>query len=117
MLKQFDKDGDGQLNETERAAMLAAMAGRSGGPRGPRLSQEEILKRFDKDGDGQLNETERAAMRAAMGGGAAGGPGARAEKGRPKGRATTLLRRQATAARPSPKAHDQPRQRSRRRQP
>ena len=70
MLKQFDKDGDGQLDDTEREAMRAAMTARfgAGGPGGARLSREEALKRFDKNGDGELDETERAAMRAAMGG-------------------------------------------------
>jgi HlyD family secretion protein len=68
MMKQFDKNGDGQLDETERAAMQTAMRERFGGRGGgrPRLSQEELLKQFDKNGDGQLDETERAAMQTAM---------------------------------------------------
>jgi HlyD family secretion protein len=71
LLKEFDKDGDGQLNATERAAMQLAMETRFGGrgQGGPRLSQEEMLKRFDKNGDGKLDEQERAAMRESMGGG------------------------------------------------
>lgn len=73
MLRQFDKNGDGELDESERDAMRSAMAARFGGPGGPggggpRLSREEMLKRFDADGDGELNDTERAAMRDAMGG-------------------------------------------------
>jgi len=85
MLKQFDKDGDGQLNDTEREAMRTAMAARFGGDRtnsGPWLSQEEILKRFDKDGDGKLNEEEMAAMRESFGRGRGGqgkGPGRRGD--------------------------------------
>lgn len=87
MLKQFDKDGDGKLDDTERAAMGAAMAARfGGGPGGdrtnsrPRLSQEELLQRFDKNSDGKLDEDEMAAMRESFGRGRSGqgkGPGRR----------------------------------------
>lgn len=105
LIKQFDKNGDGQLDDSEREAMRAAMAARfgangSGGPGGPGgpggtgaqggpgggrggPNREEMLKQFDKDGDGQLNDEERAAMRQAFGGGSRtnrgdrprGGPG------------------------------------------
>ncbi len=71
LVKQFDKNGDGQLDDSEREAMRSAMVARfggQGGPGGPRLSREEMLKRFDKNGDGEIDETERAAMRSAMGG-------------------------------------------------
>lgn len=88
MLKQFDKNGDGQLDDSEREAMRAAMAARFGGPggtnAGPRLGREEMLKRFDKNGDGQLDDDERAAMREAFGGGGPGGP--RGSGGRGEGR-------------------------------
>jgi HlyD family secretion protein len=76
MMKQYDKNGDGELDETERAAMREAMAARFGAQGGPggqgrqggqRLSQEEMLKRFDKNSDGELDETERAAMRTELG--------------------------------------------------
>jgi len=87
MLKQFDKDGDGKLDDTERAAMGAAMMARvGGGPGGdrtnsrPRLSQEELLQRFDKNGDGKLDEDEMVAMRESFGRGRSGqgkGPGRR----------------------------------------
>jgi len=55
-IKEFDKDGDGKLNEEERKAMMAA-----------RMAMGENLrkqreKQFDKDGDGQLNDEERKAM-------------------------------------------------------
>lgn len=75
MLKQFDKDGDGQLDEAEREALRTAMAARFGG--GQRMNREEMMKRFDTDGDGQLSEEERAAMRQATGGGRGGGGGDR----------------------------------------
>ncbi len=104
--KQYDKDGDGQLNEAEREAMRVAMAERFGAMGGPgmrgtngpagggRFNREEMLKRFDTNGDGQLDETELAAMRASLGGGRGGegrgprrdgqtGPGAGAGSGRP----------------------------------
>jgi HlyD family secretion protein len=71
-MKQFDKNGDGQLDESEREAMRAAMAARfggAGGRGGPGLDREEMLKRFDKNGDGVLDESERAAMREAFPGG------------------------------------------------
>ena len=52
MIKQFDQNGDGRLDDTERAAARAAHRG-------------EFLKRFDRDGDGQLNDSEKAAARQA----------------------------------------------------
>ncbi len=91
LAKEFDKNGDGQLDDSEREAMRTAMAARfAGGPGGdrtnsrPRLTQEEILKRFDKDGDGKLNEEEMAAMRESFGRGRGGqgkGPGRRVDGG------------------------------------
>jgi hypothetical protein len=58
ILKKFDKDGDGKLNEEERAeARKSFGAGRP--PRPPAV----LIKKFDKDGDGKLNEEERAALR------------------------------------------------------
>lgn len=81
MTRQFDKDGDGQLNEEEQQAMREAMRQRfaaQGGP--PGFDREALTKQFDKDGDGQLNEEEQQAMREAMrqrfsGQGGPGGPG------------------------------------------
>ena len=72
LMKEFDKDGDGQLNEAERQAAMTAMrerfqgqgrgpAGRPGG--GPQMNREAMMKKFDKNGDGRLDETERAALR------------------------------------------------------
>ncbi len=91
MVKQFDKNGDGKLDDAEREAMRSAMAARfGGGPGGsrtnsrPRLSQEELVKRFDKNGDGKLDEEELAAMRESLGrgrGGSGKGPGRRESGG------------------------------------
>jgi HlyD family secretion protein len=71
MLKQFDKNGDGQLDESERETLRTTLAARLGGD-GKRPSREDMLKRFDKNGDGQLDDSEREAMRASFGG--QGGP-------------------------------------------
>ena len=49
MIKKFDKDGDGKLNEEERKAAEEAR-------------KAEMLKRFDKDGDGKISDEERKAM-------------------------------------------------------
>lgn len=75
MVKQFDKNGDGQLDETEGAAMREALSqrfgqagrGGAGGQRGQMPNREEMLKRFDKNGDGEIDEQEREAMRAEFG--------------------------------------------------
>ena len=105
MLKRFDLNEDGKLDEAEKAAMKEArkkqpaaprgtaeigsmgtggepgMGNRAGEPRGDRFLKE-MMKRFDKDGDGKLDEAELAeAMkaRAEFGqnrGAGAGGPGA-----------------------------------------
>lgn len=75
VIKQYDKDGDGQLNDSEREAMRGAMAARFGGQAGQPgqggpgrggFNFAEVLKEYDKDGDGQLSDTEREAMRSAM---------------------------------------------------
>jgi HlyD family secretion protein len=80
-MKQFDKNGDGEIDESEREGMRTAMAARFGGgapdgsgapPQGM-PNREDMMKRFDKDGDGKLDDSEREAMRASMGG--QGGPG------------------------------------------
>jgi len=47
-LQQFDSDGNGSLDKTERAAAKAT-----------------FVKKWDADGDGQLSDAERAAARAA----------------------------------------------------
>jgi len=59
ILEKFDKDGDGKLNEEERAAAKAAFQEKHPD------AKEKVLAYFDKDGDGKLNEEERAAAKAA----------------------------------------------------
>jgi len=60
VVNEFDKNGDGRIDETERAAM--AQANRARAEANPR-----ILRRFDKDRDGKLNDSEWAAARAQVG--------------------------------------------------
>ena len=57
LLKQFDKNGDGKLDDAERAQADKAIEQFRDRAEKRRA---EILKRFDKDGDGELNEAERA---------------------------------------------------------
>lgn len=94
MLKKFDKDGDGKLNDEEKAAMKAEWQKRRGeGGKGPDAARRaEMMKKFDKDGDGKLSEEERAAMRAEMQkkrgeGGKAAGKGKAEGKAKPKKKA------------------------------
>ena len=70
-IKKFDKDGDGKLSETERAAAKKAAAkrgnkGQPGDTRRPSPDRQALLKKFDKDGDGKLNQAEQTALRNAM---------------------------------------------------
>jgi Ca2+-binding EF-hand superfamily protein len=57
MLKKYDKNGDGQLDETEKAAMREEMR---------KKREEERLKKYDKNGDGKLDDAEKEAMREDM---------------------------------------------------
>lgn len=59
MLKQFDKDGDGYLNEAELAEAKASLKERR--KRFEEMQKkhaERVLKEFDKDGDGKLSAEE-----------------------------------------------------------
>lgn len=62
-LEQWDTDGDGQLNETERAAAHEGAQQRHAD--WERLRQE-AMTRFDVDGDGRLSPEERQNLRAWM---------------------------------------------------
>ena len=55
-LKQFDKDGDGKLNEEERKAMMEARKAM-----GEKMRKDRE-KEFDKNGDGNLDDAEKTAM-------------------------------------------------------
>ena len=62
VMKKFDKDGDGKLNEEEKAELRKQMAERGAGRKVPPF----IMEKFDKDGDGKLCDDERAEARKAM---------------------------------------------------
>ncbi len=69
-LKKFDKDGDGQLSEEERAEakkFYQSQGGRAGGQGKPGQGSNRaaIMKRFDKNGNGKIDEDEKQAMVAA----------------------------------------------------
>jgi hypothetical protein len=56
MLKEFDKNGDGKLDDAERATMESTLAQR----------HADMVKRFDANGDGTLDDAERAKMHDAL---------------------------------------------------
>ncbi len=60
IIEKFDKDGDGKLNEDERAAAKEAMKGRE------EEFKKKMLEKFDKDGNGELSEEEKEEMKKAM---------------------------------------------------
>ena len=70
LLKRFDKNGDGKLDEAELAdaheAMLQEQMTRqatiAAAPRAPQF-QAKMLEMFDKNHDGRLDDEERAEMR------------------------------------------------------
>ncbi|HYC71071.1 MAG TPA: hypothetical protein VEB66_07695 [Opitutaceae bacterium] len=59
LMKRFDRNGDGKLDEAERAALRGEVA-KMDAKRPDGALRGEILARFDRDGDGRLNEAERA---------------------------------------------------------
>ncbi len=48
MMKKFDKDGDGKLNDEERKALMD--------------DRKKMMEKFDADGDGKLSDEERAKL-------------------------------------------------------
>jgi len=73
-VKKYDKNGDGKLDQEERAALQ-------------KDRQDEMLKKYDKNADGKLDEAERKAM---------------AEERR-KERDEAIAKRQAEQKKPEPK--------------
>ena len=73
-VKKYDKNGDGKLDQEERAALQ-------------KDRQAEMLKKYDKDGDGKLDEAERKAM----------------AEDRRKERDEAIAKRQAEQKKPEPK--------------
>ena len=60
MIQKFDQNGDGMLDDAERAQMKAAFAAR----RAER--HQQMMARFDANHDGVLDDAERAQMKAAF---------------------------------------------------
>ena len=58
LLEQYDKNGDGKLDETEREAMRKDREGKR------KEREADLIKKYDKNGDGKLDDAEREAMRA-----------------------------------------------------
>ena len=63
IMQKYDTDGDGQLNDEERAAMREEMQkkreeGGQDGQQRERLSPEELVKKYDEDKSGELSATE-----------------------------------------------------------
>ncbi len=106
LVAQYDADGDGKLDETERAALHADVEsgkiarpegrgpggpGRKGGPGGPGGQRRmgpppEVVAQYDVDGDGRLDETERAALHADVESGKIARPEGRGPRGPRKSR-------------------------------
>jgi len=61
MLKKFDKDGDGKLNEEEKRAARVGMRQHW------EKKKAEMMKEFDTDGDGKLSDEEKKAFREEFG--------------------------------------------------
>lgn len=57
LIQKFDKNGDGVLDDAERADMKAALAARRAAHR------QAMLDKYDTDQDGKLEPAERTAMR------------------------------------------------------
>lgn len=72
LMKRFDTDGDGELNDEERQAMRETMRAEW---------EARMLEEFDADGDGELSEEERQKAREAMGRGRGGGRGGAGGRG------------------------------------
>lgn len=62
LLKRYDKNGDGKLDDSEKAAAKTEMQ-KHGSARKAKM-RERALARYDKNGDGKLDESERAAAMA-----------------------------------------------------
>lgn len=95
LLKRYDLNGDGGLDDTEKAAMkearkqerkvrgsgdIGSLAGgepAAGEGEGGRYMVKELLKRFDRDGDSKLDEAELAELIKQRNAAGPGAPGAK----------------------------------------
>ncbi len=63
LLKKFDKDGDGKLNEQERAMARQCMEKKIAELKEKRKQHlKKVIEKFDKDGDKKLSEEELSAF-------------------------------------------------------
>jgi Ca2+-binding EF-hand superfamily protein len=60
VLEKFDRNGDGKLDENERAAAKEAFKERFGEMR------KKTLEKFDRNGDGKLDENKKEAAKEAL---------------------------------------------------
>lgn len=68
LIKKFDTNGDGKLDEQEKEAAKKEFQGKRGaGNRAGGMA--ELIKKFDKNGDGKLDDQEREAAHKEMKGG------------------------------------------------
>src|SRR5262249_40726685 len=70
LIKKYDKNGDGQLDEQEKEAAKKELQGKRGDAGAG--NKRELLKKYDKNGDGKLDEQEREAAQKELGNNAAG---------------------------------------------
>ena len=64
LMRQFDANGNGQLDPQEAQAMKLSMAQMQAG--GPNVVMAQMLRQFDANGNGQLDPNEMQAAQAAM---------------------------------------------------
>lgn len=62
ILRRYDKNGDGKIDEAEKTAARAAAREQMATTRSQRFG--EFLSRFDKNGDGKLDDSEKASLKA-----------------------------------------------------
>ncbi len=62
MIKRFDKNGDGKLNDEEKAEAQKVLKAKKGEAR-PAGKLTEAMKKLDIDGDGKLSDEEKAAAK------------------------------------------------------
>jgi EF hand len=60
MQKKFDKNGDGQLDDAEKKALMEAVGGKQ------KSRQQQLKEKLDTNCDGKIDDTERAAAKEAF---------------------------------------------------